>query len=260
MSDREPTIRQRSRPNRANQQTAADDQCARQSQALVEQAIEAALCEPKISSRGGVGETDPASGGDYEVGYRKPPVHSRFKKGHCPNPKGRPKKAKLSMEEQLAVMLDESVTVMKEGKPCRMTVRQVGLQRMAQAFAKGDMKAVSLVTQWESKRQQLASGAADDEGALQEPSQEMRQVMADLKATELLKVGFSEKQVEEALSIFGLPAPSAASDAIIIETPSATESNHDDADDSDEELEASDPGEGFGRSAGGHNRNHGANR
>jgi hypothetical protein len=27
----------------------------------------------------------------YPVGYRKPPVHSRFKKGQSGNPRGRPK-------------------------------------------------------------------------------------------------------------------------------------------------------------------------
>lgn len=28
----------------------------------------------------------------YDVGYKKPPKHTRFKKGVCPNPKGRPRK------------------------------------------------------------------------------------------------------------------------------------------------------------------------
>jgi hypothetical protein len=27
----------------------------------------------------------------YEVGYKKPPKKNQFPKGHCPNPKGRPK-------------------------------------------------------------------------------------------------------------------------------------------------------------------------
>ncbi len=30
---------------------------------------------------------------EYKVGYRKPPIHSRFKPGNCANPRGRPKKA-----------------------------------------------------------------------------------------------------------------------------------------------------------------------
>lgn len=31
---------------------------------------------------------------DYEVGYKRPPVHSRFKAGQSGNPRGRPKKVK----------------------------------------------------------------------------------------------------------------------------------------------------------------------
>ena len=31
---------------------------------------------------------------DYKVGYKKPPLHSRFKKGQSGNPRGRPRGAK----------------------------------------------------------------------------------------------------------------------------------------------------------------------
>jgi Family of unknown function (DUF5681) len=33
-------------------------------------------------------------GGDYQVGYGKPPVHSRFRKGQSGNPRGRPRGAR----------------------------------------------------------------------------------------------------------------------------------------------------------------------
>ena len=44
---------------------------------------------PKTSQRdhGQSSETPP----DYEIGYGRPPVHSRFKPGQSGNPKGRPK-------------------------------------------------------------------------------------------------------------------------------------------------------------------------
>ena len=31
---------------------------------------------------------------DYAVGYKKPPLHTRFKKGQSGNPRGRPKGSK----------------------------------------------------------------------------------------------------------------------------------------------------------------------
>src|SRR5690242_19457695 len=40
------------------------------------------------------GPSDPP--GNYEVGYRKPPQHTRFKPGHSGNPRGRPKAEKSS--------------------------------------------------------------------------------------------------------------------------------------------------------------------
>ena len=36
----------------------------------------------------------PPEQSDYEVGYKKPPKHTQWEKGQCPNPKGRPRGAK----------------------------------------------------------------------------------------------------------------------------------------------------------------------
>ncbi len=35
--------------------------------------------------------------GEYEIGYGKPPKHTRFQKGVCPNPRGRGKKRAQSL-------------------------------------------------------------------------------------------------------------------------------------------------------------------
>jgi hypothetical protein len=47
---------------------------------------------------------------DYEIGYRKPPKHSQFKKGQSGNSKGRPKKRK-SFQELIQEELDTEITV-----------------------------------------------------------------------------------------------------------------------------------------------------
>jgi len=55
---------------------------------------------------------------DYEVGYGKPPVASRFEPGHSGNPRGRPKGARNRMpafnEERLkAIILEEAYRTIK---------------------------------------------------------------------------------------------------------------------------------------------------
>jgi hypothetical protein len=52
---------------------------------------------------------------DSTVGYRRPPVHTRFKPGESGNPKGRPKRAK-NYRTVLNSILKEKVTVREGGK------------------------------------------------------------------------------------------------------------------------------------------------
>lgn len=66
---------------------------------------------------------------DNEVGYCRPPLHTRFKPGQSGNPKGRPKGRKIGFVELLSEALEKSVPVRVEGKIGRMT--------RARAFAEG---------------------------------------------------------------------------------------------------------------------------
>jgi hypothetical protein len=57
-----------------------------------------------------------AAAGDYEVGYGKPPKHTRWEKGFCPNPKGRGKKPKK--KDTVAEILDrhlEAKVTLRDG-------------------------------------------------------------------------------------------------------------------------------------------------
>jgi len=52
---------------------------------------------------------------DYKVGYKKPPLHTRFRKGQSGNPRGRPRGSK-NFSTLLADALNEPVVVTEDGR------------------------------------------------------------------------------------------------------------------------------------------------
>ncbi len=81
---------------------------------------------------------------DYEVGYGKPPRHSRFKKGRSGNPKGRPKGAK-NLKTELEEELQEKIVV-REGKTRKVVSKQRAMLKSLTAKAvQADPRASALV-------------------------------------------------------------------------------------------------------------------
>jgi len=78
---------------------------------------------------------------DYEVGYKKPPEHTRFKKGQSGNPRARPKASK-SLAALLTEILDEKVTIMENGKRRRIASREVFVKQLVDRTVLGDPKAM----------------------------------------------------------------------------------------------------------------------
>lgn len=64
---------------------------------------------------------------DYEVGYGKPPVHSRFKPGQSGNPKRRRtrKKEPASLLAEILKELNAVVTINENGEKMRVTKQQL---------------------------------------------------------------------------------------------------------------------------------------
>lgn len=85
---------------------------------------------------------EPTDGADgtYEVGYGKPPTHSRFKPGQSGNPKGKRKGAK-SFSVLARAALNEKVTVRTAKGPKRMTKLEALLQTTMNNALKGEAKA-----------------------------------------------------------------------------------------------------------------------
>lgn len=81
---------------------------------------------------------------DYEVGYRKPPKNTQFRKGQSGNPSGRPKKV-LTHEEIVARELDKKIAIVEDGKKKRVSKREVIFKKQVNLAMQGDHKATRFV-------------------------------------------------------------------------------------------------------------------
>ena len=80
---------------------------------------------------------------DYEVGYCKPPKHTRFQKGICPNPKGRGKREANPLEAAVDAILNTNVSYRDGGKLKRATRAELSIKRLIAAALQGDVKAAA---------------------------------------------------------------------------------------------------------------------
>jgi hypothetical protein len=90
---------------------------------------------------------------DYEVGYKKPPKHSRFKKGQSGDPAGRPRVGK-DATTQLRAALDERVTVIENGRRVKISKLQAMLKQLANRAAQGDPRATQTVLRMQERDRQ----------------------------------------------------------------------------------------------------------
>jgi Family of unknown function (DUF5681) len=81
---------------------------------------------------------------DYEVGYGKPPLHTRFQKGKSGNPKGRPR-GKKNMSTLLSTALNASIVVVANGRRKKITKREAIVTQLVNKSAAADLKATQIV-------------------------------------------------------------------------------------------------------------------
>src|ERR1700731_1585801 len=81
---------------------------------------------------------------DYEVGYGKPPRHTRFELGRSGNPRGRPGGSK-NLSTSLNEALKEPVVVVENGRRRKITKRQAIITQLVNRSAKADLKAIQIL-------------------------------------------------------------------------------------------------------------------
>jgi hypothetical protein len=81
---------------------------------------------------------------DYAIGYGKPPVHSRFRKGRSGNPKGRPK-GRANLKTDLLAELAETIVIREGDRQLRVSKQRALLKSLTAKGLKGDSRAAFVV-------------------------------------------------------------------------------------------------------------------
>ncbi|SHN87804.1 DUF5681 domain-containing protein [Bradyrhizobium erythrophlei] len=121
-------------------------------------------------------EDDAENPGDEDkVGYRKPPKHSRFRRGQSGNPRGRPRVAYEKDDFPVRRFMMEPVEVTRKGKKEQVTTYEAILMRLAAKALAGDSASAKLLLK--------------HTGGLKDFREEWKRVMteADMKMIEMVR-------------------------------------------------------------------------
>ena len=111
--------------------------------------------------------------GDYEVGYGKPPRHTRFVKGQSGNPRGRPCGAK-NLSTLLDEALNEPVTVTENGGRRRVSKRQAIITQLVNRSATADFRAIKLLLDIVRDIERQTEPASSETAEYSEADEKMR--------------------------------------------------------------------------------------
>jgi Family of unknown function (DUF5681) len=121
---------------------------------------------------------------DYEVGYGKPPCHTRFVKGQSGNPRGRPPGSK-NFTTLLREALNEPVIVTDNGGRRKVSKRQAIITQLVNRSAAADFRAIKILLGIVRDLERQTEPTAPETSAFSE---------ADEKVLEQLRARFSKAE------------------------------------------------------------------
>jgi hypothetical protein len=145
---------------------------------------------------------------DYEVGYGKPPRHTRFKKGEASaNPRGRPRK---NLAASLVEGLNKKVVVTENGRRRKIAVREAITSQLINKSATADLRAIKILLDLIKDAEKQAAAATAPEpsprftAADEEVVEQLIERLRHQILTEMAADAASQEQVR------ATPAPSEA--------------------------------------------------
>lgn len=130
----------------------------------------------------------------YDIGYRKPPRHSQFKKGQSGNPKGRPKDTR-NVSTILAELMTEEVLIREDGRKRRVRADKLMLMRLRHRAVTGDHKALELTLRLLKEMENTRRPAADMDQLLDEDREILNDFDREVKtALPIAKPGEDEDE------------------------------------------------------------------
>jgi hypothetical protein len=102
---------------------------------------------------------------DYEVGYGKPPRHTRFQSGRSGNPRGRPRGTK-NLKTDLQEELREKVVVREGERPKTVSKQRAFVKMLMAKSLKGDVRSANTVLSMMWRLMDTGAGAPEFEEPL----------------------------------------------------------------------------------------------
>ena len=114
-----------------------------------------------------------SNSGDYEVGYGKPPAHTRFRPGQSGNPRGRPRGTR-NLKTDLLDELDETILVREgEGGARQVSKQRAVIKSLVTRTLKGDARTAGLLLSLMMRLLDTGEGAAELDERLDEEEREI---------------------------------------------------------------------------------------